>query len=378
MFSPPRASACVDLAAGPEAVAVGARAEGRIERELARLQLRDAEPAHRAGVLLGEDHALGAPPTAVAHHLRHPFGGLERRLDAVGEALAVLGVHGEAVHHDRDVVVLAAVQLGDGIKVEDDAVHPRAHEPLAARLLEEVAELPLPAAHQWREDLELRARRPRQHRVGDLAGGLALDRGAVVRAVRRAGARVEEAQVVVDLGDGADGGARVLAGGLLLDRDGGGEPLDRVHVRLLHQPEELPGVGGEGLDVAALALGVDGVEGEGRLAGSGEAGDDGQGPAGDLDVDVAEVVFPRSAYDQAVVRHSLVAVAAAESAQRGSEAGIRARRQDAKGRPGGRPLGVPAPAVVSDSPRASGSPPAPGRSATRPRRRRRSPARAPP
>ena len=39
-----------------------------------------------------------------------------------------------------------------------------------------------------------------------------------------------------------------------------------VHVGLVHLPEELPRVGGEALDVAPLALGVDGVESQGRLA----------------------------------------------------------------------------------------------------------------
>jgi hypothetical protein len=39
-----------------------------------------------------------------------------------------------------------------------------------------------------------------------------------------------------------------------------GQALDAVHVRLLHELQELPRIGGEALDVATLALGVDGVE----------------------------------------------------------------------------------------------------------------------
>ena len=75
-------------------------------------------------------------------------------------------------------------------------------------------------------------------------------------------ARPEHAQVVVDLGDGAHRGARVAAGRLLLDGDGGGQAADGVVERLVHLPEELPGVGGQALDVAALALGVERVEGQ--------------------------------------------------------------------------------------------------------------------
>ncbi len=58
-----------------------------------------------------------------------------------------------------------------------------------------------------------------------------------------------------------------------------------IDVGLLDALEELAGVGREGFDVAALALGVDGVEGEGGLSRSGDAGDDGKGVVRNVDVD---------------------------------------------------------------------------------------------
>ena len=136
------------------------------------------------------------------------------------------------------------------------------------------------------------------------AGALPRDRRAVVGAVRHADPRPEEAQVVVDLGDGADGGSRVLPRGLLLDGDGRREPLDRVHVGLLHQPEELPRVGRERFDVSPLAFGVDGVEGERRLPRAGQPGDDGQLVAGDGDGDVLEVVLAGAPHHQIFLSHS--------------------------------------------------------------------------
>ena len=81
-----------------------------------------------------------------------------------------------------------------------------------------------------------------------------------VRAVRLAEPGVEDAQVVVDLGDGADGRARALARRLLLDADGRRQAGDVLDLRLLHLAEELAGVAGQRLDVAPLALGVDRVE----------------------------------------------------------------------------------------------------------------------
>jgi hypothetical protein len=137
----------------------------------------------------------------------------------------------------------------------------------------------------------------------DLLGGLAGDEGAAVGAMGDADGGVQETDVVVDFGDGADGGAGAAVGGFLLDGDGGGEAVDGVDVGALELIEELAGVGGEGLDVAALALGVDGVEGEGGLAGAAQAGDDGESIARDFDADVLEVMNAR-AMNADAVEHS--------------------------------------------------------------------------
>ena len=78
----------------------------------------------------------------------------------------------------------------------------------------------------------------------------------------------------------------------------GAEAVDRVDVRLLHHLQELAGVGGEALDVAALALGVDRVEGQARLAGAGQPGDADQRMARQPDGDVLEVVLPGAVNDE--------------------------------------------------------------------------------
>ena len=126
-------------------------------------------------------------------------------------------------------------------------------------------------------------------------------------AVGLADARPEEAHVVVDLGDGAHGGARIVGGGFLVDGDGWRQALDLVDVGLLELAQELPGVGRQGLDVAPLALGVEGVEGQARLAGAGDARDHHELVARDLKVDVLEIVFPRAANDDGGVGHNVPA-----------------------------------------------------------------------
>ncbi len=197
-----------------------------------------------------------------------------------------------------------AVELGRARQVVHLAVHPHPHESLPTRALEQVLELALPSPHQGGHHLDLGPRPPGEHHVGDLGRALSGDRRPVVGAVRHAHPRPEQPEVVVDLGHRAHGGARIVARRLLLDGDGRGEALDGVHVRLLHEPQELAGVGRERLDVAPLALGVDRVEGQRGLARARQAGDHRQAVAGDLDVDVLEVVDPGAADDEVLTRHS--------------------------------------------------------------------------
>src|SRR5690606_23542559 len=134
---------------------------------------------------------------------------------------------------------------------------------LLPRGLEELPKLTLPPANERRQDLEARARVPAEHHVRYLRRTLLPNRPATVRAVRRTGARVKEPQVVVDLCYRTHGGARVVAGALLLDGDRWGKPLDHVHVGLLHQPQELARVRAQRLHVPSLPLGIYGIESQG-------------------------------------------------------------------------------------------------------------------
>ena len=179
-----------------------------------------------------------------------------------------------------------------------------AREALGAQLLEQLLVLALAPAHDRRQDHELRALGQRHDLVDDLLGRLRRDRPAAVVAVRMPDPRPQQAQVVVDLGDGADRRARVARGRLLVDRDRRRQALDRVHVGLVHLPQELARVGRQRLDVAALTLGVDRVEGEARLARAGQAGDHDQRVAREAQVEVLEVVLPRAGHDYvALGRH---------------------------------------------------------------------------
>ncbi len=69
-----------------------------------------------------------------------------------------------------------------------------------------------------------------------------------------------------------------------------------LDVRLLHHLEELTRVGAKALDVAALALRVDGVEGQAGFARAAEAGDDRQALARDIHIDGFQIVLACSTH----------------------------------------------------------------------------------
>lgn len=121
-----------------------------------------------------------------------------------------------------------------------------------------------------------------------------LDGLAGAGVVARGEAGVEELEVVVDLGEGADGRASGADGVFLLDGDGGRDAVDAIDLGLVHAVKELTDVGREGFDVAALALGVECVKGEGGFSAAGRAGDDGELADGDVEIEVLQVVLPGS------------------------------------------------------------------------------------
>ena len=165
-------------------------------------------------------------------------------------------------------MLLLLLEGVDVVEPHDHAVDADADEARLAQLDEQLAELALAVLGLRREHRDGRLVGQTGQLVDDLARGARTDRAAAQVAALLAGTRVEHAQVVVDLGDRADGRARVARRALLLDRDRRRQAADALVLRLLHLAEELARVGRQRLDVAALALGVERVERERRLAGA--------------------------------------------------------------------------------------------------------------
>ena len=210
----------------------------------------------------------------------------------------------QPVHHNLDVVLLVLVQ-GDLLgEIVERTVGPAADIARLAGVLQQLLVGALLAPHHRGHDLDAGGLGQGHHLVDDLVDGLLLDLLAALGAVGGAHPRPQQAEVVVDLRHRAHGGPGVLAGGLLVNGDGGAETLDIVHIGLVHLAQEHPGIRAEGLHIPSLALGVDGVEGQGGLPRPGQAGEHHQLVPGDGDVDILQIVGA-GAFDDDLVLHNV-------------------------------------------------------------------------
>ena len=105
---------------------------------------------------------------------------------------------------------------------------------------------------------------------------------------------VEELQIVIYFGCCTYRRAGVARDDLLLDSNGWGDTLDKVDIGLFDTAKKLTGIRREALDIAALTLGKDGVEGKGRFTRARKTCDNGQCIVRDGEIDVFQIVNPRS------------------------------------------------------------------------------------
>ncbi len=156
-------------------------------------------------------------------------------------------------------VTLEPVHL---VEVPDGAVDAGPDVALGTYLLQQFAVVSLPPPHDRAQQGHPRALGQVRHGVDDLFYRLVLYLHAAVRAVGCTDTREEQTQEVVQFRRCCHRRARSAAGRLLFDGDGGRHALYLVAVRAGHLLQELPRVAGQALDVAALAGGIECVEGE--------------------------------------------------------------------------------------------------------------------
>ncbi|MBV6474547.1 MAG: hypothetical protein MOGDAGHF_00007 [Rhodocyclaceae bacterium] len=299
--------AVVDADDAAEAAAALAGAERGVEGEAARRRFRVVDVAVGTVQVGGEFPHLPLSPTlspqagrgsdilpspacgrgvggeGLGIHIHPPLSDAQRRLQCLDDAGALGIGEAEAVLHHFERFPVAGMDARVALRLQ------QAQHLLLAEVVRHL--------HREGDDearVVRRAAATDYFRV-DALRRVAPHRPAAAAAEQPGPPRVEQLEVVVQFRHGADGGARGAHRVGLVDGDGRRDAVDAVDLRLVHAVEELPRVGREGLDVAALALGVERVEDQRALARAGDAGDDDEFAGGKVEVEVLQVVLARAA-----------------------------------------------------------------------------------
>ncbi len=296
----------VVLQGGAEPGALGARPVGVVEGEELGRRVEEVDLGMTgAAEVLGEGESLGRlPPVgfrlpARGHQDdRLPFPLGKGGPQGVRQAIAHLVGHLEPVHHHQDLVGVGEIPAEHAgiLGISDPQVHEapvreNPHEPHGPEVLHDQGVGHLAGELEGERHLEAGPLRELQHLVGGAAHRVRTNLPTALGTIGAAHPGPEQPQVVVDLRGRAHRGSGGLRRVLLLDRHGGTDSLDPVHRGLLHPLQELLRVGGEGLHVATLPLGEEGVQGQGGLARPRRPGDDRHGSPGKIQVDLLQVVL---------------------------------------------------------------------------------------
>src|SRR5260370_22752739 len=172
----------------------------------------------------------------------------------------------QAVNDHFYRMFLLLVQFDLVAQIVNSAIHAHTHIPRAPHLLEEMFILAFAPGYQRREQHDTRTFRQIEDRVDNLLHGLLAYLASTLRTMRVADASIQETQVIIHLRPRPDRRTGVVRRALLVDRDARGEAIDMINIWLLHFIQELACIGRQGLDIAALSFGKNGIKGQAALA----------------------------------------------------------------------------------------------------------------
>ena len=215
-------------------------------------------------------------------HLHQAVADEQRAGDAGADRLFVPAAHDEAIDDDIHVADVRRLERDLLRQIVRLAVDDQTAAALLAKLGEHEVELLAVDLEDRSPQLDLRTLGQRQDRFQDLTRRSDRHGLAGPRTARFADRCEQQVQVAGDVGHRSDRRARIAGDGLLLDRNDRREAEHEIDVGLGDLGDEALGEGRERLEIAALPLGVDGVERETRLPGARQPGDHDEAVAGNL------------------------------------------------------------------------------------------------
>ncbi len=192
----------VEVLPNPEAIAGFAGTGWVVKRKDPRFEFAEAVAALWTGKARGKHQLFRAIESLNQRGATTQF---HSGLEGFGQALAQVSAAAKPVDHHVNVVLAVLFQGWHCVQFVDLAVNPRPHKPLGAQFLKAVEVLAFAPAHHRRQHHGPSALGQGDHLIDHLRDGLRIQRLAMARATWLPRTREQQPQVVVDLGDGADG-----------------------------------------------------------------------------------------------------------------------------------------------------------------------------
>ena len=219
-----RQCACVGAQTGTETG--NAPTVTGVEGEEPRIKIREAGGTDRTGPPSREQHG----GLALGEHTDHPFAKLQRALNGFTQTGLVLGQNHQVSHGQFNRMFDIAIQTRPGLDGQRCAVHPEVTEALASRPLGQLAIEAFAGGDQRSQEGDaLTTIGPHQARDHGLEV-LGRDRDLTGRTVLRPELDIEQAQEMMNLGQGRDGAFAATATRALLDGNRRGDTEDMVDI----------------------------------------------------------------------------------------------------------------------------------------------------
>ena len=183
-------------------------------------------------------------------------------LNTLNNAAQRIRTDDNTINDNLNIVLERFTQRDFFIKLTHNAVNTNARKSFFTQIFKELDVLALATQNNRSQDIGSTSLTGLEDFIGNLICCLTLNNATALRAVRSAHASVQKTQIVVDFCYGTDGRARVSRSSLLVNGHRRRKTVNRVKVWLIHLSQKLTGIAGQGLNVAALSLCVNGVKGK--------------------------------------------------------------------------------------------------------------------
>ena len=206
-----------------QAVALRTCAIGSVERKITRLKIVNGVTMLRArqGQRILQQLALGPLGSITIGQHVHVYIAVSQRgrlLNRLGDTAQRILTDHDAIDHDLDIVLEFLIQIDRIVERAHFTVDTHAAKALGAKVLKQFGVLAFSPAHHRCQHKRAAALPRRQDLVGNLVGRLTLNDAAAFGTVRGAHTGEQQAQIVINLGYGANRRARVFRRRLLVDR----------------------------------------------------------------------------------------------------------------------------------------------------------------